>query len=147
MAEGRCTCGAVRYRLQDKPFAVHCCHCRDCQRETGSAFVINGLIETPHVEVIEGEPETILTSRYEKYAGFAINSQGVFLASNYGNLAGGSLRFAPTGVGTPYAEDWLVHPTSLDVTESYVYLSLWQDNGLNEGVVYQIGLCVDSVCQ
>ena len=61
MAEGRCTCGAVRYRLQDKPFAVHCCHCRDCQRETGSAFVINGLIETPHVEVIEGEPETILT--------------------------------------------------------------------------------------
>ena len=61
MVEGRCACGAVRYRLHDKPFAVHCCHCRDCQRETGSAFVINGLIETPHVEVIEGEPETILT--------------------------------------------------------------------------------------
>ncbi len=59
--EGRCACGEVRYRLRGRPFAVHCCHCRDCQRETGSAFVINGLIEMPMVEVTEGEPETILT--------------------------------------------------------------------------------------
>ena len=58
---GRCACGEVRYRLRGRPFAVHCCHCRDCQRETGSAFVINGLIETPQVEVTHGEPETILT--------------------------------------------------------------------------------------
>jgi hypothetical protein len=59
--EGRCACGEVRYRLSERPFAVHCCHCRDCQRETGSAFVVNGLIETPHVEVVEGTPETVLT--------------------------------------------------------------------------------------
>ncbi len=59
--EGRCTCGEVRYRLASRPFAVHCCHCRDCQRETGSAFVLNGLIETPLVELAEGEPETIDT--------------------------------------------------------------------------------------
>jgi hypothetical protein len=61
MLEGRCTCGTVRYRLAGQPFAVHCCHCRDCQRETGSAFVINGLIETPRVEVTQGSPETIDT--------------------------------------------------------------------------------------
>jgi len=61
MLEGRCTCGEVRYRLAGYPFAVHCCHCRDCQRETGSAFVINGLIETPMLEVVEGSPETIDT--------------------------------------------------------------------------------------
>jgi hypothetical protein len=61
MADGRCACGAVRYRLQDRPFAVHCCHCRDCQRETGSAFVLNGLVETALIEVIAGEPETVLT--------------------------------------------------------------------------------------
>jgi hypothetical protein len=59
--EGRCTCGEVRYRLAGRPFAVHCCHCRDCQRETGSAFVINGLVETLHVEVTAGAPETIDT--------------------------------------------------------------------------------------
>lgn len=61
MADGRCACGEVRYRLSDRPIAVHCCHCRDCQRETGSAFVINGLVETPHVDVIEGRPEAVLT--------------------------------------------------------------------------------------
>ena len=59
--EGRCTCGEVRYRLARRPFAVHCCHCRDCQRETGSAFVINGLIEMQMLEVTEGSPETIQT--------------------------------------------------------------------------------------
>ena len=33
---------------------VHCCHCTDCQRQTGSAFVINALIETSRVEVLSG---------------------------------------------------------------------------------------------
>lgn len=33
---------------------VHCCHCLDCQRQTGSAFVLNALIEADRVEVLEG---------------------------------------------------------------------------------------------
>lgn len=44
--EGRCTCGAVRYRLSSGPLIVHCCHCTWCQRETGSAFAINAMIES-----------------------------------------------------------------------------------------------------
>lgn len=59
--DGHCACGELRYRLHGRPFAVHCCHCRSCQRETGSAFVINGLIETPQVEVLQGSPVTIDT--------------------------------------------------------------------------------------
>ena len=43
--EGGCACGKMRYRLESKPMIVHCCHCRDCQRQTGSAFVLNALIE------------------------------------------------------------------------------------------------------
>jgi len=38
---------------------IHCCHCRWCQRETGSAFVINGLIERSRIELISGELETV----------------------------------------------------------------------------------------
>lgn len=53
--EGGCTCGAVRYRLTDRPLFVHCCHCTWCQRETGSAFAINTLIETSKVGVLQGE--------------------------------------------------------------------------------------------
>lgn len=53
--EGGCACGAVRYRLKRAPMFVHCCHCRDCQRQTGGAFAINALIETDQVEVLSGE--------------------------------------------------------------------------------------------
>lgn len=60
-AEGHCACGEIRYRLAGRPFAIHCCHCRDCQRETGSAFVINGLVEADLIEVLKGAPQTIDT--------------------------------------------------------------------------------------
>jgi hypothetical protein len=56
---GGCSCGAVRYRLTDEPLFVHCCHCLNCQRQTGSAFVVNVLIESDRVEVIAGEPEAV----------------------------------------------------------------------------------------
>ena len=57
--EGGCSCGAVRYRLTTEPMFVHCCHCRDCQKQTGGAFAINALIETDRIEVIAGEPRPI----------------------------------------------------------------------------------------
>jgi hypothetical protein len=56
--EGGCSCGAVRYRLTSDPLFVHCCHCLNCQRQTGSAFVINLLIEADRVEVT-GEPRPV----------------------------------------------------------------------------------------
>ena len=57
--EGGCSCGAVRYRLTSAPMFVHCCHCRDCQRQTGAAFAINALIETDRVVLLSGEPEAV----------------------------------------------------------------------------------------
>ena len=54
--EGGCACGAVRYALTAAPLFVHCCHCKDCQRQTGSAFVLNALIETDRIEMLSGEP-------------------------------------------------------------------------------------------
>ena len=48
--EGGCSCGAIRYKLTNSPLIVHACHCRDCQRVTGSGFVINIWIEKKFVE-------------------------------------------------------------------------------------------------
>ena len=48
---GGCACGAVRYRLRSAPMFVNCCHCQDCQRQVGSAFVINAIIELDRIEV------------------------------------------------------------------------------------------------
>ncbi len=53
--EGGCSCGAVRYRLTSRPMFTHCCHCLDCQKQTGSAFAINGLIETACIEMLSGD--------------------------------------------------------------------------------------------
>ena len=57
LLEGGCACGTVRYRLASPPLFVHCCHCLNCQRQTGSAFVINVLVETERVEVLAGTPQ------------------------------------------------------------------------------------------
>jgi hypothetical protein len=60
-ADGGCTCRAVRYRMMRAPMIVHCCHCRWCQRETGTAFALNALVETSALERLSGEPELVLT--------------------------------------------------------------------------------------
>jgi hypothetical protein len=57
--EGGCACGWVRYRLTSDPLFIHCCHCLNCQRQTGSAFVINLLIESHRVELVAGKPQPV----------------------------------------------------------------------------------------
>jgi hypothetical protein len=59
--EGGCTCRAVRYRVHTHPLVVHCCHCTWCQRETGSAFALNAVIEADRVEALQGEVEVVVT--------------------------------------------------------------------------------------
>jgi hypothetical protein len=59
--DARCTCGEVRYRMTGDPLFVHCCHCRWCQRETGSAFVLNAMIEADRLRLLQGQPEMIDT--------------------------------------------------------------------------------------
>ncbi len=60
-AEGGCSCGAVRYRMESAPIFVHGCHCTWCQRETGSAFATNAMIETDRVSLLSGEPVAVAT--------------------------------------------------------------------------------------
>lgn len=54
--EGGCDCRAIRYRMETSSLFVHCCHCRWCQRETGTAFALNAMIEAERVTLLEGEP-------------------------------------------------------------------------------------------
>ena len=61
--DGGCACGALRYRLASEPMFIHCCHCLNCQRQTGSAFVINLLIEGDRVEVVKGTAQPLEVPR------------------------------------------------------------------------------------
>jgi len=60
-AEGGCACGGVRYALAARPIFTHCCHCTWCQRETGSAFAVNAMIEMRLVEATGRVPDLVLT--------------------------------------------------------------------------------------
>lgn len=95
--EGGCFCGAVRYRLAARPLFTHCCHCRECQKRTGSAFVLNTIIETSNIECLAG---TAVASRVPTSSGrphdiFRCPDCEVALWSDYG--ARGWLRFVRVG--------------------------------------------------
>jgi hypothetical protein len=59
--EGGCDCGRIRYAIDGPPLFVHCCHCRWCQRETGSAFALNAMIETDRVHLLGDAPNLVDT--------------------------------------------------------------------------------------
>ena len=56
--KGGCACGAIRYELTNSPLIVHACHCHDCQRLTGSAFVTNIWIERKFVDAGRSNPQS-----------------------------------------------------------------------------------------
>src|SRR5690242_13805838 len=92
--EGGCTCREVRYRMTSKPLFVNCCHCHWCQRETGSAFAINAMIEADRVVIDLGEPEVVHTPSNSGKGQKIIRCPNCRIAlwSNYAG-AGDKLRF------------------------------------------------------
>lgn len=131
--EGGCTCGVVRYRLMREPLFVHCCHCRWCQRETGSAFVINALIEADQAPLLEGCPEMVVTpsasGRGQRIA--RCPQCRVALWSHYSGL-GDAVRFIRTGtldnpdrlspdihIYTMSKQPWVVIPSGTPVMREY----------------------------
>jgi len=95
--EGGCACGLVRYRLESLPMFVHCCHCRDCQRQTGSAFAVNALIETDRITLLSGDPESVAvpTDSRRPHRIFRCPACRTAVWSEYGGRS--ALRFVRVG--------------------------------------------------
>ena len=94
---GGCACGQARYELASGPLFVHCCHCLDCQRQTGSAFVLNALIETDRVESGSSQLQRfeMPTDSGRPHGIYRCTSCGTALWSEYGGLS--VLRFIRVG--------------------------------------------------
>ena len=133
MNDGGCACGAVRYRLTTAPLFVHCCHCTTCQTETGSAFVINALIETDRVRLSRGAPSAVLTPS-DSGKGQTVMRCPTCHVALWSHYAGMGPRFAFVRVGTLDAParvapdihiytrsklPWVVLPDNVPAVEEY----------------------------
>ena len=112
---------------------VHCCHCRWCQRETGTAFALNALIESERVSLIAGEPERVDTPSNSGKGQVISRCPGCHIAlwSNYGGL-GDLVRFIRVGtllepdhfppdvhIFTSSKQPWVVLPPGAAVFPEY----------------------------
>ncbi len=131
--EGGCTCGAIRYGVIGRPLIVHCCHCRWCQRETGSAFVINALFEAERVRV-SGPPLDIVATPSASGKGQKIQRCPTCRVALFSNYAGGGdgVRFVRVGtfdqpdafppdvhLYTQSKQPWVVLPPNVPQAEAF----------------------------
>jgi hypothetical protein len=144
--EGGCTCRSVRYRITAPPMFVHCCHCRWCQRETGSAFVINALIEADRIELMSGELEVIDTPS-ESGKGQKIHRCPICKIAVWSNYSGSGdgIHFLRVGtldepdqvppdihIFTSSKQPWVTLPPGVPaVPEFYRYKDQWPTESLD----------------
>ena len=141
--EGGCACGAVRYRLASEPLFVHCCHCLNCQRQTGSAFVINLLIEGDRVDLLSADPQAVDVPRDDG------SMQRIYRCTNcqvavFSEYGGPAVRFVRGGtldepadvrpdvhIYTRSKVGWLTLPASVPAFEGYYDMrTLWPAGSL-----------------
>ena len=60
--EGGCQCGRIRYQVSGAPLAVSICHCRECQRQSGSAFSMSWVMRQSDFKLLRGELKTFTRS-------------------------------------------------------------------------------------
>jgi len=140
---GGCSCGTVRYRLTSEPLIVHCCHCLNCQRQTGSAFVLNLLIEADRFELLDGEPVAVDVPRDDGSTQrvFRCPSCQVAVYSLYGNPKAFFVRCGT--LDTPRSVvpdvhiyvrskvDWVTLPEGVPAfDEFYVVGEVWSEESL-----------------
>ena len=139
-SEGGCDCRGIRYRMIGTPLFVHCCHCRWCQRETGTAFALNAMIEADRVQLLHGEPDRVQTPSNSGKGQFISRCPTCRLAlwSNYAG-AGQAVRFVRVGtldepdrwppdihIFTSSKQPWVVLPSGVPaIPEFYDRKQYW----------------------
>lgn len=145
--EGGCDCRAVRYRMETKPMIIHCCHCRWCQRETGTAFALNAVIEAERVTVLQGADDIdIVLTPSESGKGQKIarcRHCRIALWSNYPG-GGDAVRFVRVGtldnpdalppdvhIHTQSKQPWVVLPQDARAVPAFYELDqVWPQESL-----------------
>jgi hypothetical protein len=88
--KGECLCGAVKYKLSEKPLFTQACHCKDCKVLTGSSYVINSSVVE---NTLSTEGEISSTTKLQAGSGksvqmFFCNKCGSYIYSDYESAIG-----------------------------------------------------------
>jgi hypothetical protein len=131
--DGGCACRAIRYRMTSRPMFVHCCHCRWCQRESGSAFALNAMIEADRVVLLSGVPDVIMTPTNSGKGQKVVRCPNCRIAlwSHYSG-AGDAISFVKVGtldvpdrlppdihIFTASKQPWVILPQGAAAVEAY----------------------------
>ena len=100
---GGCACGAVRYKCSEKPIIQLICHCRDCQRASGSATAAVLLVASDRV-TFEGAEQTFHTLK---------TAAGNLLSRGFCSTCGAPVSARWEG-DSMYAKLRAIHAGSLD---------------------------------
>jgi hypothetical protein len=55
---GGCQCGEIRYEIHGEPLTFYACHCRECQKQSASAFGLSLTVPREAVKIVQGQPKT-----------------------------------------------------------------------------------------
>ena len=114
--EGGCACGQLRYRVEGEPVFVNMCHCRLCQRQTGSAFAFNLFIESSRVTQVSGETlrATVPTGSGGEQAMVRCAACGTVVWSHFSGLGEGCTAIRVGTLDDPAAvrPDAVIHGAS-----------------------------------
>jgi hypothetical protein len=131
--DGGCDCRTIRYRMTSGPLFVNCCHCRWCQRETGTSFALNAMIEADRVILLSGEPQSVHTPSHSGKGQKIVRCPKCFIAvwSHYAG-AGDAIRFIRVGtldepdlfppgihIFTSTKQPWVVLPSNIPAVPEY----------------------------
>jgi hypothetical protein len=118
--EGRCLCGAVRFKAEGEPVNVRICHCRNCQKAMGSPFFARALFDQSALTV-EGETARYPSSELVDRVFCKTCGTRLFAWRKIGTMAGVALAaFDDRNAFTPTDHMW--------VTEKMAWVKL--DDGL-----------------
>ncbi len=92
--EGGCLCGAIRYETIGAPDRVVFCHCKFCQRATGSSFLLETMFARDKFKLLKGQP-----ARYELTSVGSGKEVVINFCSNCGTKIFLDLERAPTDIG------------------------------------------------
>jgi hypothetical protein len=131
--------------MASAPMFVHCCHCTWCQRESGTAFALNAMIEADRVTLLAGAPETVTipsnSGKGQKVTRCPVCR--IALWSTYSG-AGDAVRFVRVGtldnpaalppdihIFTSTKQPWVVLPDGIPaVAEYYDRNTCWPEASL-----------------